>query len=273
MQQSLGWLKAIIKVEIVRNLTKAWAIGFSLLLTSCATPVDRYVTASGLPEVIIHAPTTKVKPRIISGYQQGGWTVSGDSAYATKFIRPCGATLGCALGQALIGNQYSTAPNLEITLSWIQLEDRTKVIMSDLSMTTQMAFGQIQRQSLLGNNQTFNREVDSLNSWKLALEESFGGIGISGQYIGDLFVVQSIVEGGPADLQSELAVGEVILSVAQGAGAFENVQGKSTTYLIGRLRGEVGSVVRLKVAPSAHSAPAPHAREIEITRDLITPVQ
>lgn len=138
-------------------------------------------------------------------------------------------------------------------------------------MTTQMAFGQIQRQSLLGNNQTFNREVGSLNSWKFALETSFGGIGISGAYIGDLFVVQSIVEGGPADLQSKLAVGEVILSVAQGSGAFENVQGKSINYFISRLRGEVGSVVRLRVTPSTHLSS--HAREIEITRDVITPVE
>ena len=82
-------------------------------------------------------------------------------------------------------------------------------------MTTQMAFGQIQRHFLLGNNQTFNREVDSLNSWKLALETSIGGTSVSGKYIGDLFVVQSIVEGGSADSQFELAIGEVGLSVAQ----------------------------------------------------------
>ena len=67
MQHNVIWPKALIKVDTGRSLTKVWMIAFSLLITSCVTPVDRYVTASGLPEVIIHAPTTKVKPRIIRG--------------------------------------------------------------------------------------------------------------------------------------------------------------------------------------------------------------
>lgn len=238
------------------------------LLTACATPVERYVTSSGMPEVLIDASLDTVKPQMISGYQEGGWVVVSDTEFSTSFSRPCGPSLGCAVGQALIGNQYSTAPNLEITLSWIRRGDQSKVIMSDFSLSTQMAFGQINRQSLLTNNETFNREVDTLRSWKLSLETEFGGIGIQGEYENELFVVRSVEAGGPAQQQSDLSAGEVILEVAQGSSnEFVDVRKKSVGYLVSLLRGEVGSTVSLKVAPLIHSAD--EVRVITLKRELI----
>jgi S1-C subfamily serine protease len=54
------------------------------------------------------------------------------------------------------------------------MADKTKIIMNDFSMTTQMAFGQIQRQTMLGNNKTFNEQVESLNSYKKYFMNSYG---------------------------------------------------------------------------------------------------
>lgn len=244
-------------------------LGILSLLTACATPVERYVTSSGLPEVFIDAPLATVKPQMIAGYQEAGWVLVSDSEFSTSFSQPCGPSLGCAVGQALIGNQYSTAPNLEITLSWIRRGDESKVIMSDFSLSTQMAFGQTNRQSLLANNQTFNREVDTLRSWKTSLETEYGGIGLQGEYESELFVVKSLVAGGPAQQQSDLSAGEVILEVAQGSSEeFVDVRKKTIGYLVSLLRGEVGSVVSLKVAPLIHSAD--EVRIITLKRGLVT---
>ena len=75
------------------------------------------------------------------------------------------------MGQALIGNSYSTPPQMEISFSWIKTNNGSKVLVSRYDMSTQMAFGQINRQTLLGNNTNFNQLVDLLNRVKRNIEE------------------------------------------------------------------------------------------------------
>lgn len=151
---------------------------FAVLLCSCANnQIKRVETLSGQPEVSIpkqYATKREVKELFVRNYQENGWAIAQDSEFSTKFIRPCGDGFSCMMGQALIGNSYSTAPNLEITLSWIEMDDKTKVIMNDYSMTTQMAFGQIKRQTMLGNNNSFNQQVKFLNSYKKYFMNSYG---------------------------------------------------------------------------------------------------
>lgn len=149
-----------------------------MLLSSCANNhVKKIETASGQPEVSIsklYATKQEVKVLFVRSYQENGWAIAQDNEFSTRFSRPCGNGFSCMMGQALIGNSYSTSPNLEITLSWIEMSDKVKVIMTDFSMTTQMAYGQIRRQSMLGNNNTFNQEVQNLNSYKLHFMNSHG---------------------------------------------------------------------------------------------------
>jgi len=151
---------------------------FVVLLCSCSNnQIKRVETPSGQPEVSIpkqYATKKEVKELFVRNYQESGWALAQDNEYSSKFIRPCGDNFSCMMGKALIGNSYSTAPNLEITLSWIEMGDKTKVIMNDYSMTTQMAFGQIKRQTMLGNNNSFNQQVESLNSYKKYFMNSYG---------------------------------------------------------------------------------------------------
>ena len=135
---------------------------------SCASQVVRYETASGQPEISIPtelASKKEVKDLIVRSYQEAGWNLIQDNDYSSKFIRPCGGSFSCVMGQVLLGNSYSTPPNFEIALSWIGMEEKTKVLISDYSLSTQMAFGQINRSSLLGNNKTFNDAINNLRTF------------------------------------------------------------------------------------------------------------
>jgi hypothetical protein len=99
------------------------------------------------------------------------WVITNDSKYSTTMTKPCGDGFGCIMGQALIGNSYSTPPQMEVSISWIETYNGNKVMVSRYDLSTQMAFGQVNRQTLLGNNTNFNQLVDLLNRVKRKIED------------------------------------------------------------------------------------------------------
>ena len=133
-----------------------------IVLVSCASQPERlYTTVSGKPEVTINAPIEDVKGAVIQRMAINSWTVKSDSDYQTSFTKPCtsgGSLMACATSQALLGNAYSTTPDFDATILWLKTPDGIKVMLSSYNLSTQMAFGQVNRASLLGNNNLYNHQ-------------------------------------------------------------------------------------------------------------------
>ena len=117
------------------------------------------------------APLKIIKDAVIGVFASDAWVITNDSNYSTTMTKPCGDGFGCIMGQALIGNSYSTPPQMEISISWIETYNGNKVMVSRYDLSTQMAFGQVNRQTLLGNNTNFNQLVDLLNRVKRKIED------------------------------------------------------------------------------------------------------
>ena len=143
----------------------------TLILASCVSQPDRIYTSSGKPEIMTSAPLEIIKDAVIGVFAADAWVITNDSNYSTTMTKPCGDGFGCIMGQALIGNSYSTPPQMEISISWIETYNGNKVMVSRYDLSTQMAFGQVNRQTLLGNNTNFNQLVDLLNKVKRKIED------------------------------------------------------------------------------------------------------
>jgi len=141
------------------------------LFSSCVSQPERVYTSSGKPEITTNAPLEMMKEIIVGVFVGDGWVVENDSKYSTIMSKPCGDGFGCVMGQALIGNSYSTPPKMEIAFSWSKTTNGNKVMISRYDMSTQMAFGQVNRSSLLTNNTTFNDLVSLLGDAKARVEE------------------------------------------------------------------------------------------------------
>jgi len=148
-----------------------YILTLTFILVSCVSQPDRAYTSSGKPEVLTSVPIEIIKDEVIRIFVEDAWVITNDSKYSTTMTKPCGDGFGCIMGQALIGNSYSTPPQMEISFSWIKTNNGSKVLVSRYDMSTQMAFGQINRQTLLGNNTNFNQLVDLLNRVKRNIEE------------------------------------------------------------------------------------------------------
>ena len=142
-----------------------------IIVSSCATVEREYYTASGKPEVTIESNIETVKPHIIQSAQIQGWSILSDNNYQTHLVRPCGDGAQCIFGQALIGNSYSTPPDYHLIYQWIKLGDSsTKVMVTDVYLSTQMAYGQVNKASLLSGNQNFNDVMNNLMRFKSEIE-------------------------------------------------------------------------------------------------------
>ena len=141
-----------------------------LVISGCAAQPEKYITSSGKPEVTFNAPLDKVKEVLIPAYLANGWSIVNDTQYATSFTKPCGDGFACAMGQVLLGNSYSTPPNFELSVSWIKVDGGTKVMVSSYNLSTQMAFGQVKRSSLMTSNSNFNGIIDDLRTFKQEIE-------------------------------------------------------------------------------------------------------
>ncbi len=80
--------------------------------------------------------------------------------------------------------------------------------------------------------------------------------------------IVSLVPGGPADQGKQLRPNDKLEAVAQGDGPFVEVVGMKLDRVVAMIRGEKGSVVRLRVIPAAALDPSTR-KVIKITRDEI----
>jgi carboxyl-terminal processing protease len=100
---------------------------------------------------------------------------------------------------------------------------------------------------------------------KLSLEGIGAVLGNDGEYTS----IQTIVKGGPADMEGTLKSGDKVLAVGQGSeGTFEDVVGWGIEDVVQLIRGEKGSTVRLRViAEDDGPDTIPHV--VHIVRDKV----
>lgn len=98
----------------------------------------------------------------------------------------------------------------------------------------------------------------SADNFDIAMRLSLEGIGCVLQSRDDYTVIREIVPGSPADKSGKLKVGDRIVGVAQGNGAFTDVLGWRLDDVVALVRGEKGSTVRLDVIPGDGGVDAKH---------------
>jgi len=100
---------------------------------------------------------------------------------------------------------------------------------------------------------------------KLSLEGIGAVLGNDGEYTS----IQTIVKGGPADLEGSLKSGDKVLAVGQDSqGSFEDVVGWGIEDVVQLIRGEKGSTVRLQVIGEDDS-PDTMPKTVSIIRDKV----
>ncbi|MFC3195215.1 carboxy terminal-processing peptidase [Marinicella sediminis] len=100
---------------------------------------------------------------------------------------------------------------------------------------------------------------------KLSLEGIGAVLGNDGEYTS----IQTIVKGGPADMEGSLKSGDKVLAVGQDTeGSFEDVVGWSIEDVVQLIRGEKGSTVRLRVIGEDDS-PDTLPKTVSIVRDKV----
>ncbi len=109
------------------------------------------------------------------------------------------------------------------------------------------------------NTENFNIQM------RLSLE----GIGCVLRMEDEQVTVVELVTGGPADLSRQIKSGDKIVAVAQGDdGAWLDVVGWRLDDVVDRIRGQRGTVVRLKVLPGKAGAAAAE-KTVRLVRDTI----
>ena len=87
----------------------------------------------------------------------------------------------------------------------------------------------------------------SLVSVTLKAEQGVSGIGARLQTKDGALSIAAIIPGGPAAKDGRLQVGDVVSAVAQGDGPWAQTEGMSGSQVVALVRGDSGSIVRLKV--------------------------
>jgi len=100
---------------------------------------------------------------------------------------------------------------------------------------------------------------------KLSLEGIGAVLGNDGEYTS----IQTIVKGGPADLEGTLKSGDKVMAVGQdNEGSFEDVVGWGIEDVVQLIRGEKGSTVRLRVI-GEDDTPDTMPKTVHIVRDKV----
>ncbi|MFZ4763789.1 MAG: carboxy terminal-processing peptidase [Roseimicrobium sp.] len=112
------------------------------------------------------------------------------------------------------------------------------------------------------------------DNFRIAMNHSLVGIGALLSSKDNLAEIQGIVVGGPADKQGELKLGDKILAVGQGegngsAGDWVDIKYMKLQKIVEMIRGNAGTLVRLKVNPAAADDPS----EIRIIHIVRGPVE
>ncbi|MFM1913072.1 MAG: C-terminal processing peptidase [Bacteroidota bacterium] len=107
------------------------------------------------------------------------------------------------------------------------------------------------------------------NEFNKDMSQAFDGIGASLRLEGDYITIKELIPGGPAFRGGELKPEDRIVGVAQGEnGEYVDVVGWFTDDVVQIIRGERGSLVRLKILP-AKVAPGTLPHEVKIIREKI----
>jgi carboxyl-terminal processing protease len=107
--------------------------------------------------------------------------------------------------------------------------------------------------------------ADTLESFNSAVQNSFVGIGALLQDDDGICTIKQILPGGPAEESGLLHDEDKILGVAQGDAEFEDIVDMQLRYVVRKIKGEKGTVVRLLIRPGSAGDPSIR-KEVSITR-------
>ncbi len=111
--------------------------------------------------------------------------------------------------------------------------------------------------------------ADSLEDLSIAIENSLVGIGAVLSDEDGYCTIRELIAGGPAELSEQIGVKDQIVGVAQGEeGEFVDVVGMKLRKIVKMIRGEKGSVVRLRIRPGEAADPAAR-KEVVLVRDEV----
>jgi len=107
------------------------------------------------------------------------------------------------------------------------------------------------------------------SQFKMEMSRSLEGIGATLETKNEYISINSLVAGGPADKSHQVNVGDRIVAVAQGKdGEFQDIIGWRIDNAIKLIRGNKGTVVRLKLLPQGKAVSDP-TKTIDIVREKI----
>lgn len=109
---------------------------------------------------------------------------------------------------------------------------------------------------------------DTYDDFNMIMHNSLVGIGAVLSYENDFCIVKQIYDGSPADKSKQIKAGDKIVAVAQGEdGDFVDIVGMRLNKSVKLIRGEKGTIVRLKIQP-ADSDPGDR-KIVSLVRDHI----
>ncbi|MDR6659734.1 hypothetical protein J2W51_002304 [Tardiphaga robiniae] len=106
------------------------AVMAALSVSGCQT-AQPPSTASGKPEVTIHAPVAKIKALMITNALNKGLSITKDTEYLLQFDRPT-QNMGAAI---LLGSKYDSVPNERYILTFAPAGEETRVVASAMFVT------------------------------------------------------------------------------------------------------------------------------------------
>ena len=110
----------------------------------------------------------------------------------------------------------------------------------------------------------------SSEEYRIQMSLSYEGIGAQLQLVDDYVTVSGLLPGGAAQAAGTLKVNDRIVAVGQGHdGEMLEVIGWRLDDVVQKIRGKIGTVVRLQILP-AGAAPGPDEHVVELTRNKVT---
>jgi len=111
--------------------------------------------------------------------------------------------------------------------------------------------------------------ADSLEDLSIAIENSLVGIGAVLSEDDGYCTIRELISGGPARMSGEISVNDQIVGVAQGEdGEFVDVVDMKLRKIVKMIRGEQGTIVRLKIRPGEAADPSVR-RVVVLVRDEV----
>lgn len=89
-----------------------------------------------------------------------------------------------------------------------------------------------------------------------SMSNTFEGIGARLQIENEMVTIKEVIVGGPAFKDKSLRVDDRIIAVAQGDGEFDDIIGWRLDAAVAKIKGQKGTVVRLKIIPAGQELTA-----------------